>query len=257
MKLGCPTHPRRDVLADIDWIAQHDFDFVDLFLEPDQGAAEAVDPVKIRSALEGHRLEAVGHLAYYLPTGSPMRQLRDAAVSCAADYLAVFAEIGVSLVTVHAHWPPGMFTTEEGLAWQEESLHSLLARSRAFGIRLMYEPIGTRHDTPEVLDRLLRDLPDLLCHLDIGHCNLWGRQPAAMIRQVRDRLMHLHVHDNDAISDLHLPPGTGTVDWPAVFAALAEIGYKRTLTLEVFSPERDYLLLAKRKVEQWMAQASV
>ncbi len=70
-----------------------------------------------------------------------------------------------------------------------------------------------------------------------------------MIRQFGDRLHHLHVHDNKGQSDRHLPPGTGTINWREVVRALREVGYDETMTLEVFVPDRDYVLLAKRKME--------
>ena len=56
-----------------------------------------------------------------------------------------------------------------------------------------------------------------------------------MLRQFADRLHHIHLHDNNGLVDLHLPPGTGTINWPAVATALRDIGYAKTITLEIFS----------------------
>jgi len=249
VKIGYPNHPRREVLEEIRWIGEHGFDFVDLCLEPDRAAIEAVDPAKIREALDRFGLDAVGHTAWYLPIASPMQQLRRAAVSAAAEYLGAFSEIGVDAVTVHADWPSGMFSVDEAIAWQVDSLSALCAAGRELGVAIMYEQATREWDTADTMARVLDAVPGLLCHLDIGHCNLFGRDPAGMVRAFADRLHHVHVHDNDRRSDLHLPVGTGTIDWPDVFAALREAGYERTLTLEVFSDDRDYVLLAKQKVE--------
>jgi sugar phosphate isomerase/epimerase len=249
MRIGFPNHPRREVLAEIAWIGEHGFDFVDLFLEPDRAAIEEIDPKAVRAALEERGLIGPGHLAWYLPLGSPLPQMRSAAVHTAGEYLHVFAEIGVPAVTVHAHWPPHLFPEEDGLRWQIESLQALLAAAGELGVALLYEPIDTEHDTAEHLAVILEALPDLGCHLDLGHCHLHGRSPAAMLRQFGARLRHLHVHDNNGREDLHLPPGAGTINWTEVAAALHEIGYNGTATLEVFSRDRDYVLLAKRKLE--------
>ncbi len=159
------------------------------------------------------------------------------------------AKIGVPAVTVHANWPPGLFPESEGLQWQIESLQGILDAARDLGIGVMYEPLDTERDRPEHLETVLDALPPLLCHLDMGHCNLWGRRPAAMIRRFGDRIHHIHLHDNDGRSDLHLPPGAGNINWRAVVRALQEVGYDRTITLEIFSWDRQYALLAKRKVE--------
>lgn len=51
MNIGYPTHPRRDPVEEITWIGRHEFDFVDLFLEPDLGAVDRIDVAGIRAAL--------------------------------------------------------------------------------------------------------------------------------------------------------------------------------------------------------------
>lgn len=255
MRLGFPNYPRADVLEQIEWIAANGFDFVDLFLEPDCAAIGAFAPAQVRGALDRLGLGATGHLAWYLPIGSPMDQLRRAAVEIAREYLGVFAEVGVPAVTIHSHWPPGMFTAEEGVRWQINSLRQVLGAASALGLHVMYEPVGAEFDRPEHLAAVLDALPALLCHLDMGHCNLFGLSPSEMIARFAGRLHHVHLHDNDGRADLHLPPGAGTIDWRAVVGALKDSGYDGTITLEVFSRDRDYVLLGKRKIEMlWQLQ---
>jgi len=59
--------------------------------------------------------------------------------------------------------------------------------------------------------------PDVLdFKVDILHDNLGGPSPA---------------------DDLHLPPGKGTVDFPAIFEGLRKAGYKGTATLELAPDE--------------------
>ncbi len=41
-----------------------------------------------------------------------------------------------------------------------------------------------------------------------------------------------HVHDNDGRQDTHLPPGLGTLDWPAWLEALDAIDYRGPILLE-------------------------
>jgi len=253
VKLGYPNHPRMDVIEEIDWIGSNGFEFVDLMIEPDRAALECIDPVAVRGALDRHGLDVVGHTGYYVPIGSPMSQLREAAVEILAAHLHMFARINVPAVTVHAHWPPFFFSQDDGVAWQVESLNGILQVAADLGVRIMYEPVTGSWDTPENISRVLDALPELLLHLDIGHCNLHGRSPGAMIRQFSDRLEHVHLHDNNGAADLHLPPGTGNIDWLDTFAALKEIAYAKTITLEIFSPDRDFILLAKHKVAEWWA----
>ena len=78
------------------------------------------------------------------------------------------------------------------------------------------------------------------CCLDTGHMELTHREPADYIRQIGSRLKILHMHENDAIGDLHQMPYTfGTkpddgVDWGDFCKALSEIGFDGTLSFETF-----------------------
>ena len=251
MRIGYPNHPRRELAEEIAWAGENGFDYLDLFLEADKASLEVVDPDAVRVWLDRFELDVVGHLAWYLPIGSPMPQLRRAAVDVTVEYLRVFARIGAPAVSIHTNWPSRLFTVGEGIWWQIESLREIAAAAKALGLRIMLEPTGSEKDNAGNISTILNALPEILCHLDIGHCNLHGRDPATMIRQFAERLHHLHIHDNNGLADLHLPVGAGIIDWAAVSEALREVGYDRTATVEVFSKDRDYLLLSKRKIEEW------
>lgn len=78
------------------------------------------------------------------------------------------------------------------------------------------------------------------CCLDTGHMELTHREPAEYIRKVGSRLKIMHLHENDAIGDLHQMPYTfGTkpedgVDWMDFRQALDEIEFDGTLSFETF-----------------------
>ena len=54
MQIGAMNHPARDVVAEIDWIGDQGFDFVDLTLEPPAGEPGRIDVDAIRAALDRH-----------------------------------------------------------------------------------------------------------------------------------------------------------------------------------------------------------
>lgn len=69
--------------------------------------------------------------------------------------------------------------------------------------------------------------------LDIGHSGLVGDDAPHAIRVLgHDRLTALHVHDNDYIDDMHMPPMTMDLDWAEIAKALHDIDYSGDLTLE-------------------------
>ena len=238
MRVGFPNNPRKNILDEIKWIGENGFDFVDLFLEEDMAVPGKIDVDKAKTLLREYRLGAVGHTACYLPIGSPIKSLRDAAVFEAVKYLELFNRLGVENVTVHANWPPGMFSYKEGIKWQLESLARLSKEAGRYNINLMYEPIDTLQDNAANLARILNDIPNLYLTLDLGHTNLFGKNIEEFIKEFHKRLKHVHLHDNDGRRDLHLPIGTGNINWEKVLKVLKRY-YDGTITLEVFSMSID------------------
>ena len=59
-------------------------------------------------------------------------------------------------------------------------------------------------------------MPQLGFHLDLGHANLMVETNSAdeLISAFGHRLRHVHLHDNKGGAlDLHMPLGTGTLDF--------------------------------------------
>jgi sugar phosphate isomerase/epimerase len=48
----------------------------------------------------------------------------------------------------------------------------------------------------------------------------------------KDKIVHVHAHDNDGKSDLHLGIGFGNIDWKNVTNALERISYNKTVIIE-------------------------
>jgi len=113
----------------------------------------------------------------------------------------------------------------------------------------MYEPMDKPEDDIKNISILLNKIPELFLHIDIGHANLYGRKPEQFIKKFHKKLKHVHLHDNDTSKDLHLPMGCGNIDWIKTLKALKKY-YDGTITLEVFSKDRDYVLLSKEKLRQ-------
>ncbi|VVB61241.1 Xylose isomerase-like TIM barrel [uncultured archaeon] len=249
MKIGFPNHPRKDILEEIEWIGKNGFDFIDFFLEEDKAVPEKIDIEKAKTLLKKYGLATVGHTAWYLPIGSPIKSIRNAAVAEAAKYFAVFGRLGVKFVTIHSNWLSGMFSSEEGVKFQVESLRKLVEEAKKYNIGVMYEPVDTPSDNVENVSAILDKVPGLFLHLDIGHANLFGKRPEDFIRKFHKRLKHVHLHDNDTYQDLHLPLGCGSTDWEKTIAVLKKY-YNGTITLEVFSRDKDYVLLSKEKLRK-------
>lgn len=249
MKIGFPNHPRRNIVKEIEWIGQNNFDFVDLFLEEDQAVPEKIDVKRLKQFFKNYNLDAVGHTAWYLPIGSPIKSLREAVIKEVIRYFEVFNKLGVEFITIHANWPGIVFSPREGVEFQIESLGKLVKEAEKYNLKLMYEPIDTLNDSIENISVILKEIPELFFHLDIGHANLFGRKPEEFIEKFHPKLKHVHLHDNFGNADLHLPLGHGVINWERILRILKKY-YDGTITLEIFSKNKDYVLQSKEKLKE-------
>lgn len=71
-----------------------------------------------------------------------------------------------------------------------------------------------------------------ICY-DFGHGNLVGNFHRQNLNIIGKRLQAIHVQDNHGISDEHLMPFHGNIDWAEAMAGLADIGYEGDLTYEI------------------------
>lgn len=69
--------------------------------------------------------------------------------------------------------------------------------------------------------------------LDVNHGMSRYRELPADIRKIGSRLMTLHISDYDGVDEKHWMPGEGVIDWPAVVAALREVGYCAPFNYEI------------------------
>src|SRR5438105_2442513 len=172
MLIGAMNHPRRDVLKEIEWIAEMRLDFIDLTLEPPVAAAWKVDAKAIRRALEKHRLAVVGHTAYYLPLASPFESIRRAAVDELKLCLRIFSELGARWMNIHPSSDSPMHTNSFAVQMNIQTLNDLMPVAHERGVGLMVENLPGHFNTVRQLAPLLEALPELGLHLDIGHANL-------------------------------------------------------------------------------------
>lgn len=251
MLIGAMNHPMRDVVGEIYSFREMGFDFVDLTLEPARARPDVLDVRSVAAALADTGLSAVGHTAWYLPIASPFDRVRQAALDELTSCLDVFAQLGIRRANVHPDQRVSLYDRTWIVERNADSLRYLVQRAAERGIQMMVENIPGLFSQVEMLRRLLDAAPGLAWHLDVGHANL--ATPANLSEQLlqafADRLVHVHLSDNKGgDADLHLPLGAGTIDWRWVIDTLKRHHYDGTITLEVFSPDTEYLAISRRKL---------
>lgn len=248
MLIGTMNHPARDVLKEVQWIAEMGLEFVDLTLEPPLAMPKKIDLRALRELLAKTNLQIVGHTAYYLPLCSPFESIRKAAVEELKECAAAFAELGVKWMNLHPDRQAPMHDRKFIIDRNLQSLRELYVVANRLGVGLMIENLPGSFNTVKQLGELLDPLPDLGLHLDVGHANLLTDYNTTddILKTYGTRLKHVHLHDNKGGSaDLHLPLGSGVIELDYYVRALQAAGYDETITLEVFTPDKHYLAYSR------------
>ncbi|MGI8520813.1 MAG: sugar phosphate isomerase/epimerase family protein [Actinomycetota bacterium] len=260
MLVGAMNFPGRSVVKEIHRISEDGFDFVDLTLEPP--AAWTPDGAKVGRLLSDLGLPAVGHTAWYLPIASAFPELRRTAHDLYRRALDVFSEAGVSLVNVHPDQRIPMHARQQVLSHNAHAIAELAEAAAQRGIRIMVENDDRTFSGVEALTAIFDRVPEAGFHLDVGHANLRlglgePNRTGALLEAFGRRLAHVHLSDNrGGPDDLHLPLGAGALDWKGVVKLLRGVGWDGTVTLEVFSREREHLRTSRRLWLEWWSRGA-
>jgi len=144
-------------------------------------------------------------------------------------------------------------TPHIGKGYATESMDRILEKATRFGITVCLENLfyfaGHMYRPEEFIDVLDRN-PAIMITLDLAHANIRAPkgQIEAFVKIAHGRIGHVHVGDNNGQRDDHMPIGAGRVDIAGGLAAIKASGYDETITIEVFSPDRDYLDMSLKKV---------
>lgn len=263
MQIGVMNHPARDPVKEIEWIGKHGFDFVDLTVEPPAADPDDIDVEAIRAALDRHDLGVVAHTAYYLPLASPFASVRQICLAEFQRALKAAHRVGAEVMNAHFDKPPKFFSQQETITWHVEVLGPLCDDAAQLGITVVLEHVPSAGDNQlEMVAAILDKVPLLRFHLDSGHAKLecgYDRWDEYLDR-LGHKLLHVHLSENDGSSDQHLPLGSAprsTTDWASHIEKLKAIGYDGTITLEVFSPKKEHLLVSRDLLRAWWAEDAV
>lgn len=254
MKIGAVNNYNNDICDEIRLIASEGFDFVDLTLEPI--FSENLDVSDVKKAIDETGIEVIGHTSPFLPVIFPLKSVRQASMEEFKKYIDFFSSLNVNLMNVHPSLNGTLMTEKDMVKYNKEFIVKINDMCQEKGITLMVESVMNPFNTPEIFVYLLEGLDSVKVHLDVGHChiNLSRNLVEDFFDTFGDRIAHVHFSDNFGNRDDHLPLGCGSIDWKKMVDVLRKYGYDKTITLEIFSQDRRYLLLSKKFLEEIINQ---
>lgn len=248
MYIGTLADPRENAIHEIHYAHDAEFDFVEISVEGPNYTLDKLDAGEISKLGKEYGMFYTCHTPWGWNIGNPYKRLRDATVSEVLDVMDFAEKIESRLVTVHMHTRFGLYDKKTITGYMAESLGVLCDRAEKSGMTITVENVDQSIQDMKALFELE---PRAKFHLDVGHANLAGTGSGVVdfIREFKDRLYHLHIHDNKgghgAGGDLHLALGMGSIDWHAVAKALKDTGYDKTATFEIFAKNRQYLEISR------------
>lgn len=117
-----------------------------------------------------------------------------------------------------------------------ESVKWCAQKAKDAGLKLIIEPrVGEIINNTDAMLRLIDAVnePNLGAILDTGHQYAQKEILPLSIAKLKERLMYLHLSDNDGTKNDHFVPGHGTIDWEGVFAALKLINFNGYAGLDI------------------------
>ena len=164
---------------------------------------------------------------------------RLAGVELVENRIQMIARLGGDVLIIHI---PSTRPPESRAAWLvqiRKSLDMLEPYARHHSVRIALE--NMHGDDWEMLEILIPEYDPGFLGLcfDSGHANLSG-QHFEHLERLKARLIAVHLHDNDGLTDQHKIPFSGTVDWEVLASLITLSAYEGCVNLEVAIQETGY-----------------
>ncbi|MCX5886848.1 MAG: sugar phosphate isomerase/epimerase [Proteobacteria bacterium] len=259
MLYGAMNLPLRSVAKEIRDIGKLGFDYIELTIDAPEATPRKIKEQKkvILEELKRSGMSIMGHLPTFISTADLYESIRTASLKEIIDALEAGRELGMKKFVFHPGRIGGMgrYVKDVARACYLDVLSKVMERARKLELTIcienMFPDINAFIEAKEFKE-VFKQYPDIKLTLDVAHANLGAKKnrTSEFVKAFGDRIGHLHVSDNFGREDNHLPLGTGAINFPRIIKELKKTTYNDTLTLEVFSRDKDYLKLSLVKIKK-------
>lgn len=188
-------------------------------------------------------LEIVSYDCELLPANgwniaSSYTEVREKTVNYINSAILVANQLGAKVVVVVAGRALYQVDKKRAWDWAVQGFKKSSKFAKDHGICLVLEHLTLLEGNVVVtLGDLLSmikevDSKNFAALLDTGHVNVNGESLTDYVLQLKDKLKHIHIDDNDGKSDSHLLPGMGNINFAPLFIALKKINYQGAISVE-------------------------
>jgi sugar phosphate isomerase/epimerase len=232
-----------------DWIleSQRDLELQDFFWADVLNGDWRPLADEVKGELDGHQGRLGVHGPFWgfnIATQDP--EVREVVKKRLGQGLDVCAYVGATQMVVHSPYTTWDYNNldynpggrEQVIERVHKAMGDAVKRAEDQGVTLVIENIEDKD--PHIRVELARSFESAAVRVsvDTGHANYaygsTGAPPVDYyVHAAGDMLDHVHLQDTDGHADRHWNPGDGDIRWAEVFRALARVGGKPRLILEV------------------------
>lgn len=193
----------------------------------------------LKEAAKANNLDLVVHAPWAgINIAVPSAVLRRTILKRLEKSIVYAGQLGCRLWLFHPGSKTALSHIYPGKDWEQnlDSVRALLRVARREGVEVAIEntpePYPNLMKTVRDFHRFYEELDDNIgMALDVAHANL-NNQIQDFIRQFHEKIVHMHVSDNDGANDLHQGIGYGTINWESVAKTVKEAEYSNLIVLE-------------------------
>ncbi|MCX8153468.1 MAG: sugar phosphate isomerase/epimerase [Candidatus Bathyarchaeota archaeon] len=174
-----------------------------------------------------------------LNIASPSKPILTASIKRLKESMEYANALDAKLWVFHPGNKTGISVFYPDKDWKQniESIIKLHETAEEYGLNIAMENLPEKYGfimkQPEDFHRFYKEtgLNDIGIVLDVGHANLEA-QIEHFLRQLPDKIVHIHASDNMGENDQHLGIGNGKINWQQFAKILNEIAYNGAIVIE-------------------------
>jgi len=170
---------------------------------------------------------------------SPSKTILTASLKRLKESMAYANALNAKLWVFHAGNKTGISAFYPGEDWKQniKGIRELHETAETYGLNIAIENLPEKYGflmkSPEDFAKFYKEtsLNDVGIALDVGHANLEA-QTEHFLKNLPDKIVHIHVSDNTGENDQHLGIGYGKINWQRFAETLHEIAYDKIVMVE-------------------------
>jgi len=186
-----------------------------------------------------HNVEYSVHAPFSdMNIASPSKPMLNAMLRRLEKSIVHARDLSAHLWVFHPGLKTGISSFYPNMDWIQnlKTVKSLCTIARKYGVRIAIENVPEPYPflmkSVDDFNRFYAELDDDVgLVLDVGHSNI-NRQTGRFLETFKNKIVHIHLSDNDGKSDQHLGIGFGSVDWTSLAKTMEKMSFDGVMVVE-------------------------